>query len=632
MRNPFRLRAAQRSISDEQFVKLFGAGVLDLLDELEDPWKGLVFLRSAPGGGKTSFLRLLTPRPLKIASMLHNDDHSKPIYDALRKYEAFDENEVKILGVMTAFTTEYRELEEIDVGNVLFHTLLNARIIIATMRAVLERSDRSYPDDLYTIQTKWCPDTNSTIPGEATGRDLYEWASQVERDFYERLDELGENERPINGRIRFDALEWFAHVEIKDMDTPIAAKRVLLLDDLQFLSSAQRRFLTDSLANARKPCGIWVAERMEALSHQEILSEGVLESRDYEGVIQIESRWSRRLKPYIKFVGQVANLRTRRADGFEDRDFFPLLAEEDNTSGWNDIFSSASQKIEARLLKRIGHNNRYDRWLEAARRHNDNCIERAYKWRKTEILIERDLSKIQKSFDFDPLTANEFDERDSSAVNHAAELFLRKEINAPIYFGQEKLAAVSSMNVEQYIEVTGDIFEEISAKISGPRTTPSSLSTERQHEIVKQTAINRWKGLVRRLPTGYEAQRFLEAIGTFCYEQTYRPTAPYAPGVTGVAITMSDRSILIDDSDEKPTPFPKLRDILASLVAHNLLSPRLDHRNKGRDYLIFYLNRLLCVYFDLPLGYGGWREKDLLDLNNWIDAGKLAIKKKDLVG
>ena len=94
---------------------------------------------------------------------------------------------------------------------------------------------------------------------------------------------------------------------------------------------------------------------------------------------------------------------------------------------------------------------------------------------------------------------------------------------------------------------------------------------------------------------------------------------------------MTDRAVLIDDTDEKPTPFRKLRDVLTSLVAQNLLLPRLDHRNKGRAYIVFYLNRLLCVHFNLPLGYGGWREKSLNDLNHWVSRGSLASKAKRLV-
>ena len=231
------------------------------------------------------------------------------------------------------------------------------------------------------------------------------------------------------------------------------------------------------------------------------------------------------------------------------------------------------------------------------------------------------------SFDFGVLNEEDYTDRDSSSVQRAGDHLLRKQIGAPIYFGRDDIAAVSSTNVDQYVEVAGDIFEEISAMVSGSRAGRASLSAERQHAIIKQTALNRWSGLVRTLPAGYDARRFLEAVGRFCQVQTDRPTAPYPPGVTGIAITMDDRAVLIDDTDDRPAPFRRLREVLTSLVAHNLVSPHLDHHNKGRNYVIFYLNRLLCAHFDLPLGYGGWREKGLMELDDWVKRGKVAIQE-----
>lgn len=630
MRNPFRLRAAQRSVSDEQFVKLFGGGAFDLLDELKDPWGGLVFLRSAPGGGKTSFLRLLTPRPLKLASHLHDVKESRLTYDALRERGAIDNSGPRLLGVMAAFTNEYQDIEEIDVAGGMFRALVNARIVIATVRAVLDRSDRAYPDDLNIFKAKWSPDTEATIPANATGRDLYEWASEIERDFYTHLDELGETGSDSFGHTRLDALTWFAKAEFYDAHGPINSKRVLLLDDLQFLSTSQRRSLKHILTNAGESCGIWVAERMEALSHQEILSEGALRERSYHGVIQLENKWAGRLPAYMKFVGQIAELRARSADGFEGREIFPLIAEEDDAD-WDEIFDEASRNIKAKLQKLTSTNPRYKEWIATAEDSPGSSVERARRWRATEILIERDIRRVQTSFEFETLANDDFTNRVNSALIKAADLFLRNEISAPLYFGKETLAAVSSSNVDQYIEVTGDIFEEISAKVSGPRATPAPLKADRQHSIIKQTAKSRWDELPRRLPQGYDARRFLSAVGEFCRTQTYRPTAPYAPGVTGFAVTMKERARMIDFPDDDPSPFAKLRNILTSLVAHNLLAPRLDHKNKGREYVVFYLNRLICVHFDLPLGYGGWREKSLNELVGWIEHGRGATEERRLL-
>ena len=631
MRNPFRLRAAQRSVNDDQFVKLFGAGALELIDELEDPWGGLVFLRSAPGGGKTSFLRLLTPRPLKIASLLHDDSYSRPTYEALRNRGAIDANGPCLLGVMTTFTPEYREIEDIDRGGGLFRSLLNARIVIATIRAILERSDRSYPDDLDTVTAEWDPDLDVTIPAKATGQELYEWAAEIERNFYERLDDFGDEEESISGHTKLDALAWFSTAKLSDAHGPIYAKRLLLLDDLQYLSGKQRKSLTDLLTTARADCGIWVAERMEALNHQEILSEGVLRGRDFNGVVQLENKWAGRLKSYTKFVSQIAELRARQADGFEDRDFFTSLAEVDDGARWDIPFTNASVAINEEILELTKSNPRYQEWLVAANKENGTAFERALRWRATKVLIERDIAKEQSSFGFDILSDEEYSAKDSSGMRKAAAHFLRVENGAPLYFGKEMLAAVSSTNVDQYVEVAGDIFEEISAKITGPRAAPTSLSTDDQHRIIKEAARKRWEEMPRRLPHGYDARRLLEAAGEFCRSQTFRPTAPYAPGVTGFAISMTDRKQLIDDSETGSGYYRKLRDVLTSLVAHNLLSPRLDHKNKNREYVVFYINRLICVHFDLPLGFGGWREKSLKDLALWTEQGRQAVKEVRLV-
>ena len=631
MRNPFRLRAAQKNVSDEEFVRLFGAGALDLMDDIADPWDGLVFLRSAPGGGKTSFLRLLTPRPLRIASMLRDDENSRPTYNALEHHKAIGENGPNLLGVYYAFTNEYRDLEDIDLAGGMFRTLLNARIVIATVRALLERSDRSYPDHLSTIKTSWTPDSDATIPRIATGVELFKWASKIERNFYDQLDALDDSEHERTGHTRLDALQWFSKACFEDGHGLVEARRVLLLDDLQTLTEGQMHSLKQHLLQARANCGIWVAERLEALSHQDLLSEGALENRDYQGLIQLEDKWSRRLPAYAKFVSQIAELRARRADSFNDRDFLGLIAERDDHATWHDRFEIESKEIRNRVETMTGGRSRYAEWIADAEESPEDVFQKAVKWRATEILVERDLSRSQRAFDFEILTEDDFKDRSSSAVMHAADLFLRKEIGAPMYFGKSAIADVSSTNVDQYIDVAGDLFEEISASVAGPRTSPPSLTTDRQHALFKAAAERRWADMPRRMPQGYDARRLLEAVAAFCHQQTYRSTAPYAPGVTGFAITMADRAYLIDDTAGKATLYVKLRNVLTTLIAHNLLTPRLDHKNKGQRFVVFYLNRLTCVRFDLPLRYGGWREKTLNELSWWLESGADAARENRLV-
>ena len=631
MRNPFRIRASQRSVNDEEFVKLFGSGAFEVMREIESPWDGLVFLRSAPGGGKTTLLRLLTPRPLELTHRLIENPQVKATRECLLKSGAVSERGSQILGTMVVFTAEYRELAAYDRGNSLFRELLNSRIVISALRALLEKSERVYPNDLGTIKIEWEPESGATIPAKADGRELFEWASMIEGGFYERMDDLGDPVPAQGGHARLDGLTWFSKAVIADVNGPVTLKRVLLLDEVQRLAREQRLSLIEYLTNARENCGIWVAERLEALNHRELLSEGALQQRDYEKVIQLEQRWTgARGRTYAKFVQQIANLRAAKADGFENRDFYSWIADEDDSARWGPKYEEACAAIRQRLAQRADDGERYREWIEAAARFEGTPCERALRWRKTEVLVETDIRQAQAELPFFALPDAEFHLR-AARIERAAEHFLRTEIEAPVYFGRDALARVSSWNVDQYLEVAGELFAEIAAKFNGPRDEPNALTTDRQDAIIRRVAKQRWDGIVRRLPQGTAAKQLLHAIGAYCRKQTFRPTAPYAPGVTGIAITMAERAVLIDSPDQAIKHVAKLRDILTSLVAHNLLIPSLDHQQGGRPVVIFYLNRLLCVQFDLPLGRGGWRHKTLDELNGWLRGAGASEGQPDMI-
>lgn len=621
MRNPFRIRASQRSVNDDEFVKLFGSGAFEVMRGIDNPWDGLVFLQSAPGGGKTTLLRLLTPRPLDLTRRLIENPQVKSTHEGLLRNGAVSNVGSEILGTMVVFTTEYRELATYDRGNSLFRELLNSRIVISVLRSLLERSERVYPRDLDTIYIEWEPESGATIPSQANGLELFEWASKIEGGFYERMDDLGDPMPAQGGHARLDGLTWFSKAVINDVNGLVVSKRVLLLDEVQRLSREQRSSLIEYLTNARENCGIWVAERLEALDHRDLLSVGALEQRDYEKVIQLERRWTgSKGRTYTKFVEQIANLRAAKADGFEERDFYSLIAEEDDLVRWGSKYEEACTVIRKRIEIRTKNRERYRSWIEAVARYEGTPWERALRWRKAEVVIAKDIGQAQTELPFLALPEEELDIR-SARIERAAEHFLRTEIRAPVYFGRETLAGVSSWNVDQYLEVAGELFAEIAAKFSGPRDQPSALTTDRQDAIIRRVAKQRWDGLVRRLPQGASARQFLLAIEEYCRKQTFRPTAPYAPGITGIAISMAERAVLIDNPDGKYSHLAKLRDILTSLVAHNLLIPSLDHQQGNRPVVVFYLNRLLCVQFGLPLGRGGWRHQPLEILNAWLQWG-----------
>jgi len=237
----------------------------------------------------------------------------------------------------------------------------------------------------------------------------------------------------------------------------------------------------------------------------------------------------------------------------------------------------------------------------------------------TEIFIAREKGKSLR-FEFAPLEAEDLGHKDDSAVKAAAELFLAEEFKLPYYFGPGRLSILASSNIQQFLGLAGDEFEEVVS--AAVMKKPTDLSPDRQDTILSVAVDSLWQELPRRMQNGRDVRAFLDAIGQFANWITYLPNAPYSPGVTGIAISMAEREELRNPHLLKSVPaYAKLADVLASALAHNLLESDLDYRCKGERWMVLNLNRLLCLKFRLPLQYGGWKERSLKQLVEWLEQG-----------
>ena len=625
-RNPFRVRASTRAVSDDQFIKTFAASAVEILQDPTSPWAGLVFVRSAPGGGKTTLLRLLTPGALKRAIGYGEDQRYRATRDALQDAGVVEGQKALLWGVYLPFAIEYRTLDDLGARALpVFRSLLSARIVLSALKALMAHLELEHPDDLKRLQVRWTPIAGAQLPGEASGDALLEWASSIEDSVFDLMDQLGAGQSGASkGLTELDGLHWLVDAEFKIDGRKVSERPVLLLDDLQYLSPSQHSYLNGALTALRKPLGIWAAERLEALEEKDLIAPGVLEGRDYDSVIRLEERWLKKGGALGKFLGQIADLRAHQADGFADRDFFPALADELESAQWDQKLATVREAIETRVLEGPGGGERYATWVSAAKAKTGSPKELAIEWAALEILIHRDQGKAQSAFEFDQLSEDEAQVR--SNVREAAELFVSREAKSPYYYGRDRLSLLSSSNVDQFVEMSGDLFEEI-LSASLLRKGDRLLSAERQDAILRSVAERRWEAIPRAAAQGHTMLRFLEAAAELCREETYKPNAPYAPGVTGFAISMADRDFLVSGSGAKlGDEMRLLREVLASCIALNLLEPRLDAKNKGERWLVLYLNRLLCAKFELPLGYGGWRPRKLPAIKEWL--GKPSVGGK----
>ena len=85
-RNPFALRASEKIATDDTFVRLFSPDSLKGIESFFKEfglWKQVVCFQAPPGGGKTTLLRLFSPRVLRNIMRYKSDSNRKEIFKRL---------------------------------------------------------------------------------------------------------------------------------------------------------------------------------------------------------------------------------------------------------------------------------------------------------------------------------------------------------------------------------------------------------------------------------------------------------------------------------------------------------------------------------------------------------------------
>jgi len=623
LRNPFRLRASEKIESDSNFLKLYNPTVLEALQEFEKNgklWKNVIYIHSSPGAGKTSLLRIFEPNTL--STLLNNKTATeyKTLFSILRKLGVVDDFDIKILGVSLVCTRNYEILEELEVSAAqkkrYFFSLLNARIVLSALKTVvgISKYNRSFSDALETISFNYEDQDNyfKGIEFPCNGRDLYNWASEIERKVYDAIDSF----LPVSEIKPIGHDELFSMEVLKPNNFTINEKRLdgeflFMLDDAHKLSSNQRLSLKKYLIEKRGNFNVWISERLEALDPVDNLRS--YEERDYEE-LNIEKFWSDKPEKFEKILNSIAE--KRAATSTEDvTSFSDFLSERLEEQSYQSDLINAIEKSEDYFTKIKEATPKFDQWISYVESQELPLLEKALLFKKLEILIVRNMNKQQLAFEF-PLTVQELFDKMKSEMDGISKLFISKENSIPYYFGFNDLAKLSSNNIEQFLTFSANLFEEmLSNKLGGFQT---DLEANDQQRILKEVANNKWIELSKLLPFSDKIILFLTNLGGFCFRETYRPSAPYREGVTGFAV--KDHKLLFGQSLEwyEDSSKQSLIDVLSTCVAFNLLEvKKIKQGSTGEMNHVFYLNRWLCLRFNLSFAYGGWRHKSSDELYKW---------------
>lgn len=248
-----------------------------------------------------------------------------------------------------------------------------------------------------------------------------------------------------------------------------------------------------------------------------------------------------------------------------------------------------------------------------------------------EILIYRDFNKSQQTLAFEDLEVEALEHQNGNDVKVAAQLFLNDEFKIPFYFGISTVCRLASANIEQFLTIAGELFDLVqtnSVKKIIDSNHPLGLSPEKQEEVIKKIVNLRWKDLSANVPLFDDVKKLMDAIGQFCYSETYVPNAWNSPGINGIAITMTQRNEIKDKIlKDKNHQYYKLARCLTICIAYNLIDFKLNYKCKGKEWMVLYLNRIYCAKYQLPLNNGKFKEKTLKDLLGWLNNG-ITIKHK----
>ena len=242
--------------------------------------------------------------------------------------------------------------------------------------------------------------------------------------------------------------------------------------------------------------------------------------------------------------------------------------------------------------------------------------EQAARWAQLQILMQRRIQNRQGEFSFAPLPTSLIENAGSGTLEIAT-IFMSDRNQLPYFFGAKHVAHLASSNVDQFLSLAAVLFDLLLNTGSLGRRR-RQLPASAQHKLIVDVSSSYVRDIGTRIPYGQDVANLVAGIAHLCHDETWRPNSPISPGVTGVSIRVLDRDELIEAALRSGSPESRLLNALASAIAHNVLSLRQTKGRRDEDRAIFYLNRLMCPAFQLPLGFGGYKPRKTSDLLAWM--------------
>lgn len=606
-KNPFAIRASERVETDEMFLELFSPEPLSYLEEKNSQgklWGVVTTILSSPGAGKTTLLRLFSPSVLKRVTQRNN------FYKKLKNLDVIDGGDIKRCGVYLQMGRDYEFLEDDALFSKIeqrriFLSLLNARVILATLKSLMALAGIKYTALNEIIYT---PEEIVRELGEPkaeyTGKELLDWAAEQERRICEFLDSFV---MPNEGMVGCNSLfalkamnaSWFTYKGGRLCD-----EFIFQIDDGHKLTYNQKKILREETVEVRLPATLWIAERLETLSTSDILSDKNIKDRDDQTIHLGSTRKG-------LFHAMVTNIVTLRSAFSADDIFLAHALAKDITVNYENLYNEASKRYLTELKKL----NNYDNYKQCiATIEAQDPYERVLNMRA--LLMHASRQSPSGNMDLFGYFVKDLDWIVNPILPLVKEVMPGEISKLPQYYGFITIMELANQNVEQFLDLAAKMYDLLVAKKT-MEPSPCVLTAEEQDAIVREFALERLEN-IKRLPRGNKIYAFLMHLIDFCRDLTFTPSYSYR-SVTGFAVKEEnsgrwggDGFWFQDSSNEE------LSILLGDCLAYNfLIKQGVSQGKKDQQWTIFYLNSWLCAYARLPLIRGGWRHIPLRTLKSW---------------
>lgn len=625
-RNPFNLRKVENIGSDDAFLSLFQPTTIETLDP-DLIWDRLHLFRSSQGGGKSSLLKLFTPGPLWRLWRERNVSKAgrewNELYDALNRLSVFGEDGPIVVGVITPCTRSYDALEHLPTTKEhrarLLNTLFDVRAITEAMKAALAVRGLRFPEHAHRLSfsSELKDEYAGDIPFGSSAEHVFDWARRAEHAVWRAVD-AGEEPPSDVGHATLHSLHALRPGALLVDGRSVSDRCLLMYDDVHQLGQRQRSYLLKTAIESRPRAAVWVAERLQVLDVYELISLGASSNR--ESVSEnLANQWKLAAQRRPKVFHVIGTKRMAQSSVNLDTDFEGIVSatldQGEFLERLQDAYTTLRQEVDPHIKKK-----ELFRDLPVTNATADRIYEAAVQLKETQIVIARNIQKRQRTFDM-PEAIDMPSADESRPLHMSAEYQLCHRFKLPYYFGLDKVAQLSSANVDQFLRIGGAIFEEVLSLKARNKRPP--VPARRQEILVQRAAEQMWLEIPIRMPQGRLIQQFLSALGEYGRSISLHPKASYG-ALTGFALEFEDHKRLAGADVGKNTDEALVANVLALCVAHNLLTmePNAKQGAKNRTLTKFYLNRLLCVREQLPLAYGGFHVQSISVLADWVRTGR----------